>query len=1127
MSKLWTRGVILVFCLLVPVFFAPTASAASNPEKTPNQSEEIVVAVPRNFPPYYLKDSEGRHQGFSVVIMNHIADLAGLRPRYLEKQNWSEVLASLRDGEAQVIPVFLIDPRQGDFLRFTSPLETDRLAVFIRREDKRHVNKLSDLAKQPVAVINNPLKLTEHYPEHIEIVPYNNLEKALLALISGKVRGLICSEHSVWDMARRSGLNERISVLSETLRPLERGMAVRADEEALYRRLEQAVQTFLRTPEFNRFYENWHPKPPPFWSLGRIAGLSALFVLGVLLVGLFWRYRMNIGFNRRLQVHIREQDRITQKLLESEKRFHSFFEYAVAPMLIHDMRGHLQEANRSACLTLGHAREEIEHLLISDIWHPESPERTERPWEYLKPDQGLRLDGYYCRRDGSCFPVEIDLGVFSFNGQPLVLQIARDVTDKRRAERDLRDSEARYRGLFDTLNVGISLNEILYDRNDEPFDYRILDVNPAYGHILGITREQALGALASELYPGHAPPFLETFAKIAETGRARGFETELLPNRFFNLSASAAGAGRFAVVFEDVTARRRSEAALRQAAMVLENINEGVLITDRDLVIQAVNPAFSTITGYSTEEVVGQTPRMLKSGRQDKRFYHEMYQRLSSQGNWAGEIWNRRKNGEIYPEWLSISGISDESGQVSGYVAIFSDITQRKRNKELLWRQANFDQLTDLPNRMSFTAHLRHLLNNARAKGERVALLIVDLDRFKWINDSLGHEQGDKLLVEAARRLQLCPPENKSLARFGGDEFSIVLTNIHQVREAEDAARKVVECLGGSIRVGGHETFISCSIGITLFPTDGNDADTLIRKANAAMYRAREGSQDRFRFYAPEMDTQAHERVRLERDLRYALERREFMLHYQPVIDLASGWILGAEVLIRWRHPLRGLMRPDRFIPLAEETGLIVPLSEWVLETVCRQGQAWLAAGLPPADLAINISRRLFQEEDLDQRIAKVLTQTGFPAHHLSLEITESLVMEEAETAIEKMNRLKELGVRYLLDDFGTGYSSLSYLKRLPVDILKIDRSFVGDVSKSREAALLEAIVVMAHSLGMGVVGEGVETAAQAAFLKRIGCEYGQGYYFSFPLVPEEFAKLLKSRVQRTEDGGQRSEDRG
>ncbi|PKO58255.1 MAG: GGDEF domain-containing protein, partial [Betaproteobacteria bacterium HGW-Betaproteobacteria-19] len=521
--------------------------------------------------------------------------------------------------------------------------------------------------------------------------------------------------------------------------------------------------------------------------------------------------------------------------------------------------------------------------------------------------------------------------------------------------------------------------------------------------------------------------------------------------------------------------------------------------------IVAVNRAFTVITGFTEEEAIGQRPTMLSSGRQSARFYREMWREVSITGHWQGEIWNRRKNGEIFPELLTLSVVRDEEGFITHFVGVFSDISRMKHAEAQLQHLAHYDALTDLPNRVLLNLRLEHSAERVRRGGKIMAALFMDIDRFKNVNDSLGHPVGDELLVEIARRLHGRMRAEDTLARLGGDEFVILLDRIDRVDDVASFALEMIELMNQPFQLrSGEEVFVGASIGISIYPDDNDDYQQLIRNADAALYEAKAAGRNVYRFYTEALTIAAQERLALETALRRALERNELVLHYQPVVAVASGYTTGVEALVRWRHPADGLVSPLRFIPMAEETGLIVPLGIWVLEEACRQGRAWLDGGrvMP---IAVNISSRQFADGALVDTVRRVLDRSGFPASMLTLELTESAIMHKPDQAVRVLEELKAIGVKFSIDDFGTGYSSLAYLKRFPVDALKIDRSFVADiVDDENDRMIVSTVVAMARQLQLSVIAEGVETAEQLAFLTRLGCSACQGYLFGHPLEAGE-----------------------
>lgn len=550
-------------------------------------------------------------------------------------------------------------------------------------------------------------------------------------------------------------------------------------------------------------------------------------------------------------------------------------------------------------------------------------------------------------------------------------------------------------------------------------------------------------------------------------------------------------------------ALRLKECSLRQAAAVFDSTLEGVLVTDHRQHIIHVNPAFSRITGYSIEEVLGKTPRLFASGKHDPNFYREMWRILQKDGAWSGEIWNRRKSGEVYPQWQNLRCIYDEAGQISHFVAVFSDLSALKRSQDELDQLAHYDPLVRLPNRLLFSERATQSLERARASRRSGALLLIDLDHFKDINESLGHNLGDALLQAVARRLEEFVQPGMTLARLGGDEFAI----LHEDCSADQAAAlalHVLDALNLPFELQQRNLFTSASIGIVQYPNDVRDVEQLMRNGDSALFKAKGSGRSTYAFYSQELTSLAQQRVELATALRQALEQHQLRVHYQPIYHLATGRIQGFEALVRWEHPQHGHASPALFIPMAEENGLIGAIDRWVLEQACRQMRQWRAQGRPVEFVAVNISSRLFGLGKLDLQVATTLAETGLEARYLELEITESAVMQDPDAAIELLHRLRQLGVRLAIDNFGTGYSSLLRLKRMNVHKLKIDQGFVSGLPDDREdAAITRSVIGLAHNLGLKVVAEGIEQAGQARFLLEQHCDYGQGFGLARPCAAE------------------------
>ncbi|WP_175724389.1 EAL domain-containing protein [Burkholderia ambifaria] len=552
---------------------------------------------------------------------------------------------------------------------------------------------------------------------------------------------------------------------------------------------------------------------------------------------------------------------------------------------------------------------------------------------------------------------------------------------------------------------------------------------------------------------------------------------------------------------------------LRMADRVFESALEGIMVTDRHAKIERVNQAFTRLTGYTEDEVVGRNPGLLSSGRQTPDFYKQLWHSLTTDGHWQGEIWNRRKTGELFLEYLTITSIRDSEGEISHYAAIFSDITQRRQAEERLGYLATHDVLTNLANRMLFEERLTHAIVHAKRFGRKVAVMYLDLDRFKLVNDTLGHNAGDEVLKMVAERIVANVRANDTVARMGGDEFALVLEEVDDVRDVGRVARKLLDEVGRAIDIGDRQIFVTPSIGISIYPDDGTEAEDLILLADQAMYGAKSRGRNVFQFFESKMTSSAIEQLETLGELHRALEQNEFRLFYQPQYDLASGRIVGVEALLRWLHPSRGLVPPGDFIGLAERSALIVPIGRWVLHEACRQARRWLDEGFEFGRVSVNVSARQCFTDHFLSDLTTILSETALPAEYLQLELLESMAMNTREEIGILLRELATRGISLAIDDFGTGYSSLVYLKDLPVDTLKIDQSFLKDCgSGSTDDAIVRAIVAMGRALGLDVVMEGVETAKQLAFLQEIGCHQGQGFLFARPQPADQLVGISSRR---------------
>ncbi len=685
-----------------------------------------------------------------------------------------------------------------------------------------------------------------------------------------------------------------------------------------------------------------------------------------------------------------------------------------------------------------------------------------------------------------------------------------DITERKKVKEALQVSDRNYQTLFNEMLDGFAQHQIICNTAGQPVDYRFMRVNPAFTRMTGLTEEAIIGRTVLEIMPGTEPHWIETYGKVALTGEPAQFENysaEL--NKHFQVTAFQPVAGQFACIFTDITERKNTEADLRIAAAAFDS-RESMIITDAHSVIQRINRAFTENTGYRAEEVIGKTPAILKSSRHDAEFFRSMWESINRMGGWQGEIWDKRKNGEEYMKWLTISAVKNDTGDVTHYIGVQHDITERKLAEEKIHKLAFFDHLTGLPNRTLLLDRLKQAMTSNARSSHYGALLMIDLDNFKMLNDTLGHDMGDLLLKQVAQRLISCVRAEDTVARLGGDEFMVILANLG--KDATESASRVdlvAEKILAELNQNYHlnEVIYHCtpSIGASLFQGQQAEIDILLKQADLAMYRAKDAGRNAIRFFDPDMEQVVMKRAALEKDLRAALQQEQFVLYYQA--QVAGGQLTGAEVLIRWPHPQRGLVSPFEFIPIAEENGLILPIGLWVLEAACKQLAIWAKQpAFAHLTIAVNVSAQQFRQDDFANHVLNILKATGADPQRLKLELTESLLVSNVDEVIEKMFALKAKGVGFSLDDFGTGYSSLSYLKRLPLDHLKIDQSFVRDVlSDPNDASIAKTIIALAASLGIGVIAEGVENALQRDFLAQAGCHAYQGYFFGRPVPIAEF----------------------
>jgi diguanylate cyclase (GGDEF)-like protein/PAS domain S-box-containing protein len=815
-----------------------------------------------------------------------------------------------------------------------------------------------------------------------------------------------------------------------------------------------------------------------------------------------------------------EIKRMENALRESEKHFRDVIEHAPLGTVTITLDGHFIEVNQAFCKIIGYSKEALKNLSFAAITHPDDINISlENIRELIagKTDS-YRVEKRYFHHDGHIVWAQVDTSLQrGLSGEPqcLIAQIE-DITAQRLAKEALKESESKYRLLFESANDGIFLS------NANGF----IDCNENGASMYGLSREEIIGRSASSLAPERQPDgrLSEEIAgeKIALVLGGIPQQFEWRPLRAdgvtmdVEITLSRVGLGGdvcLQAVVRDITERKRAEESMRITASVFGNSQEAIVITSSENIITDVNPAFTHITGYSREEVLGRNPKLLSSGRQDKEFYGAMWKSLLQKKAWRGEMWNRRKSGEIYAELLAVSVICDNDGRVQRYVGVFSDISYLKEHEAELSRVANYDALTGVPNRRLLADRLRQAIARAQRSGRMIAVCYIDLDGFKRVNDQYGHEAGDQLLVNITIRLQESLRAGDTLARLGGDEFVVLFNDLAREQECLQVLDRILSIVAMPIVINTHEIVISASIGVTFYPSDNEDGDTLLRHADQAMYVAKQTGKNRYHLYDPKHDQRVRSLHESRRHIVKGLESGEFELYYQPKIELISGDVVGVEALIRWHHPERGLLLPAEFLPFIEDSDLEVKLGEWVMDTAMAQLEAWGKEGVA-LEVSINISARHLQSPNFVSTLeSKLALHPNLLRDKLQIEVLETAALEDIAQSSDTIDACRKLGVNFALDDFGTGYSSLAYLRKLSAETLKIDQTFVrGMLTDEGDRAIVQGIIALAKTFGRKTVAEGMEDAELMQVLIEVGCMYGQGFGIARPMTGQDFLKWRKER---------------
>ena len=1149
------RSIRFLFFLLLLIFNGIQVTCAQF-----NADNEVIAVFPKNFPPEYQLSPEGKPFGYAIEVMDEVARRAGVNIKYLPVENWSLVWEKLSNGEADVVPNMGITAKREGLVSFTQPYDHFEITIFINKET-RNIKGLSDLAGKKVS--STVTNVAKDLVKDLNLIYHLNAEQSLQALINKEVDAVILPKALMMQLASKMSRADQIVAVGKPLKVLSRAIAVNKNNPTLFKLINSTMNDYLLSEEYKDTQDSWKLKPQPLFSIAQLITfnivlitLLALLVVFTFINKLLKKQKVINPLERKFGLRIISLIIVLFVAMLLTSATSLWFLYNTA---FEEQKSHLVNTVQSRARI-------IESITRFDLKNREklgldvksSHERTIS--QVIESNRNFRGFG----QTGEFTFAQKKAGQIEF-----ILQQSHSVTIKPKDipwKSDQAEPMRRallgqsgtligldYRGVYvlaahepvNILNAGLVI-KIDMEEIQKPYiragliilsvTLGILSIGVMLFFILTVPMLKTLaqGYACLKEVVNHSPslimitdtkgesvftsPKMDLLKKGAPTaGESRvlhrdGSTHTYLTSKFdLTIYDNLFGTCQIST---DITNRVSAEIELKQLAMAFQSTNEGMMITDLTGRILKVNNAFEIITGYTSKEAIGSNSHLLQSGRHDKDFYHDMWTILTNKKAWSGEIWNRKKSGEIFPEWLNISTVYNSHQVPSYYIAAFSDITLQKKNQEQLYDLAFHDPLTKLPNRRLFQERMKHALLQAKRAQKIISLFIIDLDKFKDINDSLGHLVGDFALKEVSKRLQALVRKSDTVSRIGGDEFTIIAENFNNYRDVTIFANKLVQDMEFNLNIPEHHIMCSISLGVATYPQDGDSYEALLKNADAALYKAKELGRNNYQLYTADLTEDADERLSMAGQIQRGLEQGEFILYYQPQMDVKTGHLVSAEALVRWQHPELGLLSPDRFIPLAEDNGLIIPLGEWILKTACQQAKAWLDRGYDLKNIAVNLSVIQIIRPGLFETVKTVLEDTGLPAEKLELEITEGFIMSEVKKTIPLLESFGKQGITIAVDDFGTGYSSLSYLKRLPVTTLKIDRAFIKDLPNDEDVAISKAIIALGHSLGMLIVAEGVETQSQWDFLENEGCNLIQGFLKGKPVTAEKFKDEFLSKLK-------------
>lgn len=1077
---------------------------------TLSSARVLRVVTDDNYPPFIFRKPNGQLEGYVVDFWKLWQKKTGIEVQ-LSATEWADAQRRLQRGDADAIDLMFKTPGREPYYDFSAPFISVPVAIYAEASISGIYNA-RNLEGFTIGVQNGDACVEKLHQSGISTLRLFPDYTQMIAAAARQEIKVFCmdeypADYYLYHLGHQGQFLKAFGLYQGEFR-----RAVRKGDQATLD-LVNAGMRAIDPREEEALRRKWLSRPVAFAEYAStLTKIVAALSIGLVALGIWLKL---------LRGAVRKR---TEELDRERAQLHALIEHSPDLIWLKDLDGVYLACNRRTAAALGRPPEDILGKTDRDLYEPGRADMF-RTHDSL----ALKSDRPFVTEDTVVFPNEVTprlletvkTGVAMPGGEVFgVLGVARDITERKLTEQRLLEQDALLNEMsaiaqLGGWEVGLADRQVRWTREAA----RIHARDPA--------TSLSLPMLLAFYDDRHRQSLEDALARAEQRGASATLELPLqlpgAPAKWVRMMFHPVFREERVVAIrgtvQDITAWRALQESTRMANLIYQTSTSAIMVTDEENRIVDVNPAFTRQTGYERTEVLGRDPRFFSSGLQSQAFYEEMWRAILRDGQWQGEISNRSKTGELQVKFITIRVIRHDDGRIYRHVAQFMDITEQKTKDELIWKQDNFDMLTGLPNRRLFRDRLEQELKKAARNGAGVALLFIDLDHFRDVNDSLGHGKGDALLIQAGKRIARCLRGSDTLSRMGGDEFALVLTDADMRAQAERMAQQIIFQLTDPFELGdGDYAYVSASVGITLYPDDASDSEELLKNAEQAMYLAKKEGRSRVSYFSPALQRAARDKLALANDLRHALERGELEVWYQPIVDMPTGRIAKAEALLRWRHPTRGMVSPAVFIPIAEETGVITTIGAWVFHEAISSIERWLARYGRVIEVSVNTSPVQFEKDESDAWLDRLVT-TNLPTDCVVLEITERMLISDSERVRARMKTYRDAGLRLSIDDFGTGFSSLSYLKHFDVDYLKIDQSFVRNlISDESDRALTEAIIVMAHKLGIRTIAEGVETALQRDILLGFGCDHIQGYLYARPLPREEFEQLLENRILGTVD---------